>query len=243
MAGPDIDRVTAELEQFIAMTVPHNLSADNFITARSGPAAKESEVIAALEVVEPILNAFYPTWREENPVSTNYRWRRHHESARRCLARIQKRADVEAMLGDAGPELAATNLHRWVWEAARPQWESGHFGEAVHAAGRNVNSQLQARLGRRDVGDAKLVGEAFSREPAQEGRPRLRLAPDDGSETYRSLQDGAAAFGAGCFKAIRNPASHDPKTADMPELEALEYLAAFSILARWVERADVETTG
>jgi hypothetical protein len=87
MSGPDIPRIVEALERFIAMTTPHNLSEPGFITPASGPAAPEGEVLAALETVEPILNHFYPTWREENPTSTTYRWRRQHEAAQRCLAR------------------------------------------------------------------------------------------------------------------------------------------------------------
>ncbi|MGD0372939.1 MAG: TIGR02391 family protein [Candidatus Dormibacteria bacterium] len=38
--------------------------------------------------------------------------------------------------------------------------------------------------------------------------------------------------------ALRNPPSHDPQ-GDLGEQEALEQLAAFSLLARWVSRANV----
>jgi putative copper export protein len=64
---------------------------------------------------------------------------------------------------------------------------------------------------------------------------------DDGSETFRSLHDGAAAFGRGCFLAIRNVLSHEyGEAAEPPEQQALEYLAAFSVLARWISDASVE---
>jgi Protein of unknown function (Hypoth_ymh) len=64
---------------------------------------------------------------------------------------------------------------------------------------------------------------------------------NDGSETYRSLHAGAMAFGQGCFKAIRNVLAHEyGGLADPPEEEALHYLAAFSVLARWIEQATVE---
>jgi hypothetical protein len=64
---------------------------------------------------------------------------------------------------------------------------------------------------------------------------------DDGSDTFKSLHEGVMAFAAGCNKAIRNPSAHRP----LPELnedEALEQLAAFSVLARWVEAAELDTT-
>ena len=42
------------------------------------------------------------------------------------------------------------------------------------------------------------------------------------------------------FTGLRNPASHEV-LAELPEDEALEQLAAFSLLARMVDRAEVET--
>ena len=47
-------------------------------------------------------------------------------------------------------------------------------------------------------------------------------------------------FGAGCFEGIRNPAAHE-HGLQFPEQVALEQLAAFSLLARWVDDCTVET--
>jgi len=47
------------------------------------------------------------------------------------------------------------------------------------------------------------------------------------------------AFAEGCYAALRNPPSHDPQD-ELSEQEALEQLASFSVLARWVSRAKVE---
>ena len=41
----------------------------------------------------------------------------------------------------------------------------------------------------------------------------------------------------GCFAGIRNPLAHD--LGELSEDEALEQLAAFSVLARWVDDAAV----
>ena len=62
---------------------------------------------------------------------------------------------------------------------------------------------------------------------------------DDGSDTYKSVQRGAMALAEGIYAGIRNPFDHDdPK--DIDEQVALEYLAALSVLARWVDEATVE---
>jgi len=47
-------------------------------------------------------------------------------------------------------------------------------------------------------------------------------------------------FGAGCFEAIRNPAAHEHGLA-LSERVALEQLAAFSLLARWIDECEVVT--
>jgi hypothetical protein len=69
------------------------------------------------------------------------------------------------------------------------------------------------------------------------GANRLRLMKDDGSDTYKSVHEGARAFAEGLYRAIRNPGMHTPPPANGGEVQiALERLAAFSILARWVSK-------
>jgi hypothetical protein len=46
-------------------------------------------------------------------------------------------------------------------------------------------------------------------------------------------------FGAGCFEGIRNPAAH-VHGLDLSEQVALEQLAGFSLLARWIDECTVE---
>lgn len=53
-----------------------------------------------------------------------------------------------------------------------------------------------------------------------------------------SANRGVMALAEGCYVALRNPASHDV-FEDLPKVEALEQLAAFSLLARFVEGSEV----
>ena len=46
-------------------------------------------------------------------------------------------------------------------------------------------------------------------------------------------------FAAGCFEAVRNPATHELE--ELEEAEALEQLAALSLLARWLTGCELET--
>ncbi|GAA0677210.1 hypothetical protein GCM10010193_33090 [Kitasatospora atroaurantiaca] len=202
-----------------------------------GPAA---EIMASAQVVEQILDRVLPRWRSEIPDSQNRtvnRWVQHREAVQRAMVVLDREAEVREKLGDHAPQLSAATLHPWAWEGARSLWQSGHFREAVTAAARKVNAETQNKVGRRDVTESALFKEVFSVDEPRPGRPRLHAVPDDGSKTFGSVQRGVASFAEGCFAAIRNPNSHEAELSELPEHEALEQLAAFSVLARWVDTA------
>ena len=75
--------------------------------------------------------------------------------------------------------------------------------------------------------------------PAAPGKARLRRMTPDGSDTYKSVQRGAMALAEGIFAGIRNPLSHEADQ-ELDEQVGLEYLAALSVLARWVDDSSVE---
>lgn len=139
------------------------------------------------------------------------------------------------------PDLTADQFHPWVWEAAAPLWYAGSRQEAVHAAARSVNARMQQKRGHHDKSDAALCREFFSFDKPAPGRPRLRFGGYTPTDlTWRSKQQGAMEFGAGCFEGIRNPAAHQHGLI-LTEQVALEQLAAFSLLARWVDECEVQT--
>jgi Protein of unknown function (Hypoth_ymh) len=151
-------------------------------------------------------------------------------------------AEAHERMKPDSPDLVADQLHSWTWEAAAPLWFAGSRQEAVHAAARSVNARLQQKLSRYDQADAKLCREAFSADVPAAGRPRLRFPGDRTSDTWRSRQNGGMQLGAGCFEGIRNPAAHEDRLV-LTEQVALEQLAAFSLLARWIDECMVETVG
>jgi hypothetical protein len=139
------------------------------------------------------------------------------------------------------PELIADQFHPWVWDAAAPLWFAGSRQEAVHAAARSVNARMQQKRGHHDKSDTALCREFFSLDAPSPARPRLRFKGySPTSSTWRSKHQGAMEFGAGCFEAIRNPAAHEHGLA-LSEQVALEQLAAFSLLARWIDECEVAT--
>jgi len=114
-------------------------------------------------------------------------------------------------------------------------------GRAATTAKPSERHPARSTPGRRtnSAAETNLLKSAFSTDPAKPGQPRLRLHPNDGSDTFKSLHAGAGAFAHGCYAALRNPGSHDPQD-ELPQDQALEQLAAFSILARWIDQAELE---
>lgn len=159
----------AELERFVGEAAPQNASADNYITAWCDPACGRQRALALAERVRPILDRLYPEWRDDNEPDPNLESARERDASTRLLERLASQLEIEQMLGndDASPRLIAGPLHPLVWRAASAQWATGHLHEAVLAAAKAVNSQLQAKLARRDLSEVKLARDAFSEKPAR----------------------------------------------------------------------------
>ena len=130
--------------------------------------------------------------------------------------------------------------------AAVDLWAVGAFKPAVNAAASAVEELTQEKLKRGDLSGAPLYTEAFKvgkvgEEP--DGRrlrfPHLDELTEDGkrNQSWTSAHQGAMDFGRGCAEGIRNMNAHG--TRELPAQEALEYLAALSVLARWVDTAQV----
>ncbi|RBA31235.1 restriction endonuclease [Dietzia maris] len=232
-----------ELDKFITMTVMTNNSRSGpgyvSLTHTSSTAASDADVTRQAQVVEKIFDRVIPTWRTDIDLSKTNRWTRHREAAIRAREELIRKQEVEENLGENAPELSAAELHPWIWEGAKSLWQSGHYREAVGGAIRKLNAETQNKVDRRDVSETDLFKQAFSMDEPKVGKSRLRRMKDDGSDTYKSVQRGAMALAEGVFAGIRNPLSHEVDQ-ELSEQEALEYLAALSVLARWVDQSDVE---
>lgn len=240
MTGMNVEWAVAELDKFIQQTVLTNNSyVGNGVVSlsnKSSTAAADAEVAQQAQVVEKIFDRVIPAWRTDIELRKSNRWTRHREAAIRAKAELERQEEIRKNLGDDAPELSAANLHPWVWDGASSLWHSGHFREAVEGAIRKLNAETQNKLGRRDLSETDLFNQAFSEQPAAANNPRLYRMPDDGSKTFKSVQRGARMFAEGVFAGIRNPLAHEAEQ-EMPEQQALEYLAALSVLARWVDES------
>jgi hypothetical protein len=221
--------------QFTELRVPYNNgsidTSGHFATAKP-----LWEIIPVAEVAEQIIDRVIPNWKSTVPVDARNQWMQQREAAQRALVRLERDEELREKLGDSAPQLNAGELHPWVWEAARSLWQSQHYGEAVRAAAIKINAETQNKVGRREVSEVTLFNQSFSTDDPKTGQPRLRLMENDGSKTFSSRQRGAMALAEACFAGLRNLGSHDPQD-ELPEHEALEQLATFSVLARFVDRA------
>ncbi|MFF7310227.1 TIGR02391 family protein [Streptomyces sp. NPDC008137] len=233
----DVEWARGELSHFLELTElyrPPDPAGMVVFSTRKSNRGNPADIIASAHAVEQILDRVLPAWRGNQRIN---RWYQHREAVQRADAALQRDAEIRERLGGTAPRLSAASLHSWVWSAARALWQDGHFREAVTAAARKVNRETQNKAGRRDVTETALFQSIFSKDARKPGQPRLRLMIDDGSDTFRSVQRGAAAFAEGCYAGIRNPNSHEDGLPELPQHEALEQLVAFSVLARWVDTA------
>lgn len=231
----------SQLNDFITATavtyVPSPPNSVGFHSYKT--AASEDEVVKSAQVVEQILDRVVPSWRSDIKRKDRQKWSAHYEASIRAREALLRADEVRSNLGEDAPDLSAANLHRWIWGGAKSLWQSGHYREAVEGAIKKLNAEAQNKVGRRDVSETDLFNQAFSLDEPKPGKARLRRMKDDGSATYQSVQRGAMKLAEGVFAGIRNPLSHEADQ-EISEQDALEYLAALSVLARWVDASDVE---
>lgn len=229
----------SEMDQFLQVTsqVVPDMGPGIFYfgTVMRGPG---TDAAARAHVIEQILDRVLPGWQRDRPAKDeDFRWLR--DQASRAKAALERSAELADKLGDDAPDMDAGNLHPWSWENGRSYWNTGHYHQAVMQAAIRINAETQAKLGRLDVSETALFNEAFSMSDPKPDVARLRLGENDGSKTYENLHRGARSFAEGLYVGIRNPGMHVPHGGGEEQL-ALEQLAAFSLLARWVDQARVE---
>lgn len=201
----------------------------------------EDEIKLRLPAIEMIAqridaNQLNPLRQRTSP----WPWNAVRDATLHLIGLVKQQGAVEAMLRPQGPVLSAEGLHPWVWEAAADLWDGGHRREAIQKASSNVANQLQLKVERWDISGTDLVTQVFRKDNPEPGEPRLRFRGlREGSEAFKNAHSGAMFFGKGCFLGIRNPTSHS--TEEIPEQEALEYLASLSVLARWIESAELRS--
>ncbi|WP_160096555.1 TIGR02391 family protein [Kibdelosporangium aridum] len=198
---------------------------------RSQPVA-----VAILKTLDPGDGSL--SWEAAN---TPWQWRAVLEKA---MGYLDDRRELAQALAPDAPSLSASEFHRWVWEPARPLWEIGQFRQALLTAWTSINAHLQAKVGRRDISDDRLLQECLNERDPVPGKLKLRVPGDPADQTVQSLQRGTLQMALGCVWAIRNPSAHlaAHDAGELDEQIAFEQMAALSALARLLDSCTVMTT-
>jgi uncharacterized protein (TIGR02391 family) len=159
-------------------------------------------------------------------------------AADRGLGMLADLDDVATRLRPEAPTLPADQLHPWVWDAARTFWDAGAHAVAVEQAAKSITAHTQQKTGYQ-LADDDLMSQVWSDEPPKADRPRLRFPGNRNAKTWQSRQRGARSLAQGCYGGIRNVVAHE-NAPDWPQQLALEYLACLSVLARWINEAEVQ---
>lgn len=168
----DVEWALSELRGFIELTTLRQPASGGGIVYMgdfASPVGRSSDIIAAAQVVEKILDRVIPRWRTEVPDDGKKRWARHRQAAIRAVTELERQAEIAERLGDNAPTISAGGLHPWVWEAARSLWQSGHYREAVRVATVKINAETQNKVARRNISETDLFKQAYSDRDRRSG--------------------------------------------------------------------------
>jgi len=170
-----------------------------------------------------------------------WEWANAEDATFELLGHLRYREEMETVphdVGTAAPSVigeGTNNLHAELWHSAYGLWEQQRYADATEAGVLYVlGTLLPRKLEVLDQSGAGLLRSALSLDPPQPGHPRLRLphvAPD--TSAWVEAHEGLLHFGLGCVQLAAHRAGHtDPRSA-------LQFLAAVSVLAQWIDGAEV----
>lgn len=165
------------------------------------------------------------------PSSRNYYYSEPINQCDRLIGIIQTDSKLQQIIGRQEPFLSSSGLCEDIKNAAASYWSDKHYTEAVRQAYLELERKAQKLLGGEEYG-SKLWEQCFSKSG------KLTISEGDASTetTKESMRKGLQSLGQSAAWLIRNPISHTPtKKGDIPEEEALEYLAVLSCLSRWLD--------
>ncbi|MEU6680997.1 TIGR02391 family protein [Streptomyces sp. NPDC046925] len=152
------------------------------------------------------------------------------DSAEQILGRLEALTDkAEAELP---PTTGVEAMHPTIWGAARKLWLDGHFRHAVQSAAETLTSQVKARTGLANMDATNVYEKVFSAKS-----PLLTWPGDPSDRTVSSMQSGLSKYAPGLNMTVRNTATH-VASDEMTAQQALERLAALSLLAHWIDECE-----
>ncbi|GEB94310.1 hypothetical protein GCM10009724_07400 [Microbacterium lacticum] len=150
--------------------------------------------------------------------------------------------DAESRTDSDLPTFAPTQLHPVVWSGASAHWATHQYRVVVREAAEGLTVHWKERLGRNDVDDTVFWQQTLSPGAQEPGKPKLTWPGALDDKTVRSMRGGLEPLAkalnllaTGLNLTVRNVTTHT--RTELSEQEAMERLAAYSYLARLLDRA------
>lgn len=197
-------------------------------------------VVAGLGTLDPIAN--WSMMRNPKALFSPQEVRSTAATVRGRLRGMISEAEAKAEAGIPG--FAPSQLHRLIWAAAADHWTTHQYRVAVREAAEALTVEWKTKLGRHDVDDTVFWQQTLSPGEPFPGRPKLVWPGDPTDKTNRSMRGGLeplakalTALATGLNLTVRNVTTHS--RGELSEQEGMERLAAYSYLARMLERCEV----
>lgn len=153
-------------------------------------------------------------------------------------------SEAEAAEESGIPGFAPSQLHPIVWSAAAAHWTTHQYRVAVREASEALTVHWKTKLGRTDVDDTVFWQQTLSPGEPEQGRPKLTWPGDPSDKTTKSMRGGLEplakalnSLATGLNLTVRNVTTHTRD--ELGEQEAMERLAAYSYLARLLDKCEI----
>ncbi|MFD0782352.1 TIGR02391 family protein [Micromonospora azadirachtae] len=153
-------------------------------------------------------------------------------------------SEAEAAAESGAPGFAPSQLHPLIWSAAAAHWTTHQYRVAVREAAEALTVEWKTRLGRNDVDDTVFWQQTLSAGDPEPQKPKLAWPGDPNDKTNKSMRGGLEPLAralnqlaTGLNLTIRNVTTHTRH--ELTEQEGMERLAAYSYLARLLDKCEV----
>lgn len=198
--------------------------------------------VAGLGVIDPIAN-----WSLMSAPKALCAPQEVRTTAATIRGRLRAMIDeAEATEESAVPGFAPSLLHTQVWSAAAAHWTTHHYRVAVREAAEALTLHWKTKLGRTDVDDTVFWQQTLAPGEPELGKPKLTWPGDPTDKTTKSMRGGLEplakalnALATGLNLTIRNVTTHTRD--ELSEQTGMERLAAYSYLARLLDKCEIRT--
>jgi len=168
------------------------------------------------------------------------------------MATANIKGRLNAMLEDARastesglPSFAPAQLHPLIWSGAAAHWTTHQYRVAVREAAEGLTVHWKQKMGRNNVDDTVFWQQTLAPGPATPEKPKLIWPGDPEDKTTKSMRGGLEplakalnGLATGLNLTVCNVTTHTRE--ELSEQEAMERLAAYSYLARMLDRCSID---